>query len=138
VDGVGGSRARVRKGGFATRRDTERVLTELTQLPGARAAARMWTVGGWLRFWLVNIERSGAVRPSTLVGYQRAVDCYLVPEFDRLRLSKLRTKQVQRGLDRIARRTTRTGRLIAASTVHGIRAVLRSALWSSSPGSARS
>lgn len=66
--------------------------------------------------------------PTTLAGYRQIVDCYLIPEFDRLRLSKLRTKRVQRGLDRISRRTTRSGRSIAASTVHGIRAVLRSAL----------
>jgi len=128
VDVVEGRRTRVRKGGFPARRDAERALAEFAALPSAQAAARMWTVGRWLRFWLAEIERSGAVRPSTLAGYRRVVDGDLIPEFDRLRLSKLRTKQVQRGLDRIARRTTRTGRLIAASTVHGIRAVLRSAL----------
>lgn len=119
---------RIRKGGFATEMDALRALAEFESLPSPEAAARMWTVGRWLRCWLAEIERSGGTRASTLAGYRQVVERYLVPELGHLRLSKLRTKQVQRGLDRIAARKTRLGTLIAASTVHGIRAVLRSAL----------
>jgi len=128
VDGIDGRRTRVRKGGFSCERDARRAVAEFGALPGPETAAQMWTVGRWLRFWLAELERSGGLRPTTLAGYRQVVDCYLIPEFDRLRLSKLRIKQVQRGLDRISRRTTRSGRTIEASTVHGIRSVLRSAL----------
>ena len=130
IDGVDGLRTRVRKGGFASRADAERALAEFRALPSAQALARTWTVGGFLKSWLVGLEARRSVRPSTLLAYRRVVDGYLVPELGQVRLSKLRTKQVQRALDRIASTTTRDGRLIAASTVHGIRAVLRSALSS--------
>ncbi|MCP2323456.1 integrase [Hamadaea flava] len=128
VDGVDGRRTRIRKGGFATEPDARRAMAQLQSLPSAEAVARTWTVGRWLRFWLADIERHEAVRASTLAGYRRVVDGYLIPELGHIRVSKLRTKKVQRALDRIASRHTRNGRLIAASTVHGIRAVLRSAL----------
>ncbi|MEV6964980.1 tyrosine-type recombinase/integrase [Hamadaea sp. NPDC051192] len=128
VDGVDGRRTRIRKGGFATEPDARKAMAQLQSLPSAEAVARTWTVGRWLRFWLAELERHEAVRASTLAGYRRVVNGYLIPELGHIRVSKLRTKQVQRALDRIGSRRTRTGRLIAASTVHGIRAVLRSAL----------
>jgi len=130
VDGVDGLRIRVRKGGYTTRAEAERALADFRALPSAQALARTWTVGGFLRSWLAGLESQRAVRPSTLTSYRRVIETHLVPELGHVRLSKLRTKQVQRGLDRIASRTTRSGRLIAASTVHGVRAVLRSALSS--------
>jgi Arm DNA-binding domain len=75
IDGVDGRRTPVRKGGFASERKARRALAEFATLPSVEAAARMWTVGRWLRFWLAELERSGAVRPMTLASYRRVVEC---------------------------------------------------------------
>ncbi|BCB79623.1 tyrosine-type recombinase/integrase [Phytohabitans flavus] len=126
VDGVDGRRVRVRRGGFATRAEAERACWELLRLPGPEAVGRMWTVRRWLEFWLS--ECAGRLRPSTLRSYQTIVHQHLIPQLGLERLSKLRTKMVQRAMDRICRTRVRGGRLIAAGTVGRIRAVLRSAL----------
>jgi len=88
IDGVDGLRTRVRKGGFASRADAKRALTEFHALPSAQALARTWTVGGFVTSWLVGLEARRSVRPSTLLAYRRVVDGYLVPELGQVRLSK--------------------------------------------------
>jgi integrase len=68
------------------------------------------------------------VRPTTLLNYRWIVDRYLIPCLGGYRLGKLRTRDVQRVMDRICRERVRDGRLISPASVHRIRAVLRSAL----------
>jgi integrase len=126
VSGVDGRRERVRRGGFATRADAERACWELLQLPGPRAVARSWTLRRWLEFWLSDIE--GRVRPTTLANYRWIAQRYLIPQLGGHRVGKLRTRDVQRAMDRISGQHVRGGRLISAASVHRIRAVLRSAL----------
>jgi len=126
ITGLGGRRARVRRGGFASRADAERACWELLGLPGPQAVARRWTVRRWLEFWLSDVE--GRLRPSTLRSYRTIVYGHLIPQLGLERLSKLRTRTVQRAMDQIGRKRVRGGRLIAAGTVNRIRAVLRSAL----------
>jgi integrase len=126
VDGVDGRRARLRRGGFASRAEAERACWEVLQLPAPEAVARTWTVRRWLEFWLSECE--ARLRPSTLRSYRTIVYQHLIPQIGSERLSKLRTKTVQRAMDRISRTRVRGGRLIAAGTVNRIRAVLRSAL----------
>jgi hypothetical protein len=83
-------------------------------------------VGRWLEFWLSDV--AGRLRPNTVRTYRSHIRTYLIPVLGRYRLSKLTTKQVQQAMDRIARRTTPGGWLIAASTVQrsGRRCVARS------------
>jgi integrase len=79
-----------------------------------------------LEFWLSEAE--GRLRPSTVRSYRTIVYQHLIPRLGLERLSKLRTRTVQRAMDRVARTRVRTGRLISAGTVNRIRAVLRSSL----------
>jgi hypothetical protein len=85
----------------------------------------MWTVRRWLEFWLSEAE--GRLRPLTLRSYRTIVYQHLIPQLGTERLSKLRTRTVQRAMDRIGRQRVRSGRSIAAGTVNRIRVVLRSA-----------
>lgn len=126
IIGVDGRRLRVRRGGFASRADAERACWDLLGLPSPQAVARMWTVRRWLEFWLSEAE--GRLRPSTLRSYRTIVYGHLIPLLGSERLSKLRTRTVQRAMDQIGRKRVRGGRLLAAGTVNRIRAVLRSAL----------
>jgi integrase len=126
VTGPDGLRMRVRRGGFDTRADAERACWEIQQLPGPQAVARTWTVRRWLQFWLSDVQ--GRLRPTTAVNYRGIVDRYLIPVLGDHRLGKLRTRDVQRALDRICRQQVRGGRLISVGTVARIRAVLRSCL----------
>lgn len=86
--------------------------------------AQAWTVRKWLVDWLEQVD----VRPSTLRGYATIVHCHLVPALGSWRLSELGTAQVQRAMDAIARKPVQRGGVLAASTVTGVLAVLRSAL----------
>lgn len=126
VCGVDGRRVRVRRGGFATRAEAERACWEVRQMPGPQAVARMWTVRRWLEFWLSEVE--GRLRPTTVLNYRSIVYRYLIPRLGGQRLSKLRTRDIQRAMDAISRQRVRGGRLISPGTVNRIRAVLRSAL----------
>ncbi|WP_238447190.1 site-specific integrase [Micromonospora sp. 4G55] len=126
VPAVDGGRDRVRRGGFATLAEAERACWELSQLPGPEAVARTWTVRRWLHFWLSELE--GRLRPTTVLNYRSVVEKYLIPHLGFYRLSKLRTKTVQRAMDAICRQVVRGGRLISPGSVSRIRAVLRSAL----------
>lgn len=125
VDDVGGGRKRERAGGFASLVDAERACAELVGAGSPKVQAKTWTVRRWLEFWLS--EAAQRLRPNTLRAYRSHIRTYLVPVLGKYRLSKLTTKQVQRAMDRIARRTTPSGRLIAVSTVQRVRATLRSA-----------
>jgi integrase len=126
IDGVDGQRSRIRRGGFDTRAEAEREATRLLGLPGPEAVARTWTMRRWLELWLTLIEHE--LRPTTVVNYRSIVYLYLIPLLGRYRLSKLRTRDVQRAMDQVCRTIVHSGRLISPGSVHRIRAVLRSAL----------
>ncbi|GAA3752907.1 tyrosine-type recombinase/integrase [Plantactinospora mayteni] len=126
VPGPDGGRERARRGGFATLAEAERACWELAQVPGPEAVGRTWTVRRWLRFWLSELD--GRLRPTTVLNYRSIVEKYLIPHLGYFRLSKLRTKTVQRAMDAICRQVVRGGRLISPGSVSRIRAVLRSAL----------
>lgn len=121
-----GRRARVRRGGYVSLAEAERERQSLLALPDAAATGRAWTMQRWLEQWLAAMLDQ--VRPSTLRGYRDHVRNYLIPLFGRIRLAALRSAQVQGAFRIIASGRTRSGRLIASSTLERIRATLRSAL----------
>jgi integrase len=116
----------VRRGGYGSLAAAERARQSLLELPDAAAAGRSWTMRRWLEQWLAAIQ--GQVRPSTMRGYREHVRNYLIPLLGRVRLASLRAAQVQAAFRIIASGRTRSGRLIASSTLERIRATLRSAL----------
>jgi integrase len=126
VSAATGRRARVRRGGYASLAETERARQALLALPEPIAAGRSWTMQCWLDQWLELIRDQ--VRPSTMRGYRDHVRHYLIPLLGHIRLASLRPAQVQAAFRIIASGRTRSGRLVASSTLQRIRATLRSAL----------
>jgi integrase len=106
--------------------DAERELAAVVGLPASEAVARVWTVRHWLEVWLAGLQ--DRLRPSTVRAYRSVVHRHLIPLLGTLRVSKLRTKTVQRAVDLIARQHLPDGRLISPGTVRRIAAVLRAAL----------
>lgn len=123
---MGGRRARVRRGGFDSQAEAERAGRRLRRMPGVEAVTGRWTVQRWLELWLAQCE--ARLRPTAVVNYRRIVQTYLIPQLGETRLTALRTRDVQRAIDAIARTRVRGGGRIAPSTVDRARAVLRSAL----------
>src|SRR6266511_4655287 len=121
-----GRRARVRRDGYASLAEAERPRQALLALPDAAAAGRAWTMRRFLEHWLSAVQHQ--LRPTTLRGYRDHVHNYLIPLLGRIRLASLRTAQVQAAFRIIGSGRTRSGRLVAPSTLDRIRATLRSAL----------
>jgi integrase len=125
VAGLQGRRERVRRGGYATRREavTARDLL-LNPTPGARGL-QAWTVARWLRYWLTSRT---SIRPSTLRSYQHHVDTYLIPHLGRFQLDELSGRHVAAMFRTLAAVDTGRGRPPTPGTLHRIRATLRAAL----------
>jgi site-specific recombinase XerD len=106
-----GRRERLRRGGYLGGGDT--------------ATAEGWTVERWLRYWLTTRTR---IRPTTLRSYETHVENHLIPHLGRLRLSELAGWHITDMIATIGAATNRYGRPPTPSTLHRIRATLRSAL----------
>jgi integrase len=86
---------------------------------------QLWTVARWLRFWL---STRTSIRPSTLRSYAKHVDNVMVPHLGSVRLGELTGRQVAAMFATLATTPNKKGRLPSPSTLHRIRATLRSAL----------
>ena len=120
-----GRRERVRRGGYATRRDAAAARDDLLQRSRAERTAATWTVARWLRHWLTTRT---SIRPSTLRSYTEHVDRHLVPHIGSIRLGDLTGRHVAAMFASLASTDTRHGRPPTPATLHRIRATLRSAL----------
>jgi Arm DNA-binding domain len=120
-----GQRERVRRGGYATRRDAEAARDELLERSRAERTTQTWTVARWLRHWL---STRCSIRPSTLRSYTDHVERHLIPYPGRIRLGELTGRDVAAMFAALAGTQTRFGRPPTPSTLHRIRATLRSAL----------
>jgi integrase len=114
VTTVGGSKARYRRGGFATR-DAAAARQAILDAPADEAAAGAWTEARWLRYWLAQAEPH--LRPSTAHGYRDHIDRYLIPSIGRITLADLTGKRLQACFNLLSRQRTRNGTPVAASTV---------------------
>jgi integrase len=119
-----GRRERLRRGGYLTRR--EAVAARDTLLGDGEAfTAEGWTMQQWLRYWLTTRTR---IRPTTLRSYEVHVERHLIPHLGRIRLSELTGRHITDTITTIGATTNRYGRTPTPSTLHRIRATLRSAL----------
>lgn len=85
----------------------------------------LWTVAKWLRFWL---STRTSIRPSTLRSYTEHVDNVLVPHLGSVRLGELTGRQVATMFATLAATPNKWGRPPSPSTLHRVRATLRSSL----------
>ena len=125
VTTLSGKRERVRRGGYITRRDAENARDELLAQSREECTTQIWTVARWLRHWLTTRT---SIRPSTLRSYTEHVDRHLIPHLGRIRLGELTGRDVTAMFAALAATDNRYGRPPTPSTLHRIRATLRSAL----------
>jgi site-specific recombinase XerD len=119
-----GRRGRLRRGGYLTRR--EAIAARDTLLgDGDTVTAEGWTMQRWLRYWLTTRTK---IRPTTLRSYEIHVERHLIPHLGRIRLSDLTGRHITDMITTIGATTNRYGRTPSPSTLHRIRATLRSAL----------
>ena len=101
-----GKRRQRSKGGFATRREAQRFLTDtLARLDtGSYAAPSKLTVADYLeREWLPAVE--GTLRPLSVQRYRSIIRLYIKPRIGSQRLQSVLRRHAERAL-----RRTRAGR----------------------------
>ena len=120
--GSDGKRRQVRTGGFARKSDAQRALTDaLARLDrGTYVEVGRQTVRDYLDDWLAGKAR---LRPTTARSYEAHLRLYLIPHLGHLRLTDLRTSDVERMY-----RAVRAERRLSAATVRRVHATLLSAL----------
>ncbi len=120
--GADGKRRQSRTGGFATKRDAQRALTDaLGRLDrGTYVEVGRQTVGDYLEGWLAGKAR---LRATTARSYEAHIRLYLRPHLGQLRLTDLRTTDVERMYAKIG-----AERALSAATVRRVHATLLSAL----------
>jgi integrase len=120
-----GAPERVRRGGYASRRDAQRARDDLLERSREERTTQTWTVARWLRYWLTTRT---SIRPTTLRSYTEHVDRHLIPYLGRIRLGELTSRDITAMSATLASTDTRYGHPPTPSTLHRIRATLRSAL----------
>jgi len=122
---MAGRRERVRRGGFATRAAAIVARTALLSRSREESTTELWTVARWLRFWL---STRTSIRPSTVRSYTEHVDNVLIPHLGSVRLGQLTGRHVAAMFTTLAATRNKWGRMPSPSTLHRMRATLRSAL----------
>jgi integrase len=124
VGRVGGKRKQQTKGGFRTRKDAQRALTEALDAfdKGAFVANGRLTVGQYLSDWLVG---RASLRPTTLQAYESHVRLYLRPALRDVRMDDLRSVHVDRLFADLRQRADKP---LSPATLQRVRATLNSAL----------
>jgi Phage integrase, N-terminal SAM-like domain len=122
---VAGRRERARRGGFPTKAAAVQARKALLSRSAEESTTVLWTVAKWLRYWLPTRT---SIRPSTLRSYTEHVDNVLIPHLGSVRLGKLTGRQVATMFATLASTPNKWGRRPSPSTVHRIRATLRTAL----------
>jgi integrase len=116
---------RVRRGGYPSRHAAETARNDLLDRSKAERTTQTWTTARWLRYWLTT---KTSIRPSTLHSYTEHVERHLIPHLGRIRLGELTGRDVAAMFTALIATGTRYGRPLTPSTLHRIRATLRSAL----------
>jgi integrase len=122
-----GKRRQVKRGGFRTKAAATDALGRVLSLERRgvdTVAGGNMTTGAWLTEWL---DSKAALRPTTDRIYRAHLD-YLIPRIGGRRLSELRPAHISAALRDIVRATAEAERPVGPTTLHRIRATLRSAL----------
>jgi integrase len=104
VPSPNGKRRQVKRRGFPTKKAAEHARRELLTRSehGTLVDPSRLTVGQYLNDrWLPALTGSN-LRPTTLYGYQKIVDAYLVPKLGHVRLQALDTATVEQSLNTLA------------------------------------
>jgi integrase len=127
--GPDGRRKQRWKGGFASRRDAQRWLTDaLARLDrGEYVRPGRKTLGAWLEDdWLPMVRRTR--RPNTAVTYTTYANAYVIPALGRVPLQELTAARLDRFYTDLLERGSHRGKPLQPSTVRRIASVVHAAL----------
>ncbi len=121
-----GSRNRLSRRGFETRRDAERSLREAMGLAdaGRHVDPSTVTVGEYLQTWL----EGQAVKATTLADYRQQIELRLIPHVGGVPLQQLDAFALDRCYRTLEREGGQHGQPLAAKTVRKVHAVMSQAL----------
>lgn len=131
--GPDGKRLRVTESGFpdaSAARDARDTALKAYKLGTLETDRRKETTGAYLTRWLEAKESARTIRPATIRSYRGHLTNYLIPSLGRVRLSDLKSADVDAMLVRIRRENEgkAPNQVVSASTERRIVATLRSAV----------
>jgi integrase len=95
IDPATGKRRQARRRGFATKRAAQEELDRLRVVAHDRlyVAPSKQTVAEYLQMWLAALPASG-LRPSTVDGYRRNLEGYIIPRLGHIKVGALTAPQL--------------------------------------------
>lgn len=109
------------------KREAEETLSRLvTEAAGGGHAAQDATVGDLIDQWFEMAKPD--LSPTTIRGYRRAIDSYIVPALGKVPLARLGTAQIDRFYTQLRSGGGSGGQPLAPATVRQAHAILRRAL----------
>jgi len=109
------------------KREAEEALSRLvTEAAGGGHAAQDATVGNLIDQWFEMAKPD--LSPTTIRGYRRAIDSYIIPALGKVPLARLGTAQIDRFYTQLRSSGGSGGQPLAPATVRQAHAILRRAL----------
>ncbi len=126
-DPVTGRKKTVTRSFHGGKREAEEALSRLvTETAGGGHAAQDATVGDLIDQWFEMAKPD--LSPTTIRGYRRAIDSYIVPALGKVSLARLGTAQIDRFYTQLRASGGSGGQPLAPATVRQSHAILRRAL----------
>jgi integrase len=98
----------------------------VTEVAGGGHAAQDATVADLINQWFEMAKPE--LSPTTIRGYQRAINAYILPTLGKVHLARLNTAQIDRLYTQLRQSGGSGGRPLAPATVRQVHAILRRAL----------
>ena len=124
-----GGKRRQAKRSFRTKKEAQAALTELlaAHQSGTFVAPSRMPIRDFIEPWLAGLENQGR-RPTTLLGYRKALESYLLPRLGNISLQELRASDLDSLYADLLRTGGRRKQGLSMTTVHHLHAVVNKLL----------
>lgn len=124
-----GGKRRQAKRSFRTKKEAQAALTELlaAHQSGTFVAPSRMPIRDFIEPWLAGLENQGR-RPTTLLGYRKALEGYLLPRLGNVSLQELRASDLDSLYADLLRTGGRRRQGLSMTTVHHLHAVVNKLL----------
>ncbi len=124
-----GGKRRQAKRSFRTKKEAQAALTELlaAHQSGTFVAPSRMPIRDYIEPWLAGLENQGR-RPTTLLGYRKALESYLLPRLGNVSLQELRASDLDSLYADLLRTGGRRKQGLSMTTVHHLHTVVNKLL----------